>query len=108
MLIHGNGQLQHHFWGNYHATIAIGFDTTRHAALAVEVLGAGWRVGGKGGDVAYGTFTGAAYEAAEAKLVGFGADLKKLTSIAKSIDFGEPFKVAIEVVNPDQLTLPGV
>jgi hypothetical protein len=100
------GMLAHHFWGEYHATIALVFQEARGASLALPKLGAGWRASTKNADVLVWGGTGEAFKACVDVLASFGADREKVQSLRYSVDHGEWFDVAIPVRNPDQLALP--
>jgi hypothetical protein len=98
-MIIGRGQLQHHFWGSYAATIGIAFDSDADATDAQKLLpdfkqrGKALVWHGNGPDV----------DRIEALLVSFGADPDKIGSIAKSIDYGEPFTVTMPVHRVSQV-----
>ena len=90
------GQLQHHFWYDYHATIVLLAPDSKSADQIAELLGENWTIFGVGHK--YGVyFRGKNHklEGAIKQLCSFGADRKKITSLAKSIDFGEKFDVNI-------------
>ena len=98
MDIIAKGQLQHHFWGEYHASIVLAFATEALAEAALPKLAgfakhsnpAHWNVLTYHG-------TGADLKRVEALLVSLGASKKKLTSLAKSIDYGEPFEITVDL-----------
>jgi hypothetical protein len=97
MLIIAKGQLRHHFWGDYRATIILQFAT---AALAAEALPQfpDWDIHSEAHPEALIYHGGGAeLKHQEALLVSLGADRKKLGSLAKSIDFGEPFTVTVDL-----------
>lgn len=97
------GRLAHHFWGDYCATIALVFKAPEHAALALPLLGSGWRRGkNRGALVWHGT--GAELRECKSILAAFGADPDAIDSVAHSVDFGDDFAVTIPVENPDQLS----
>lgn len=88
--MHAIVRLQHHFWGDYKATIIAAFDTPEQAARANDsVEFADWDVHEREPRALVYHGGGAELKANEAMLVKFGADKKKLGSLAKSIDFGE-------------------
>lgn len=96
MKITATGQLQHHFWGDYRATICLRFATEALAQQAQARAFPNWVVRGEllgfhGG--------GEALKAEEATLVRHGADRKKLTSLRFSIDRGEPFTVTVDLTS---------
>ena len=100
--VKAQGQLRHCFWGTYEATIALWFRDEPSARDARKVLG-DWNHGendsatlvwhGKEDDL----------ERTLTRLEKFGASRNDMTSINKSIDFGEPFEVVIPVVPEEQL-----
>jgi hypothetical protein len=101
--VKGTGQLQHHFWGTYHASIAIQTANKPSADDAAKALGDGWKA------VENGKVTGVIFhgkdpelDAALNKLEEFGVQRKLVTSCAKSIDFGEKFSVTIPVIPAEQ------
>lgn len=105
LMYHAQGRLQHHFWGTYAATIVLAFVNAGFAEAALPSL-PGWQV--------HPTFpralvfhgSGDALKATERLLVSFGADKQKMTSLAKSIDYGEPFTVSVpDPAAPQQASL---
>lgn len=105
MEVKANGQLAHHFWGEYFATIALGFANTTEAYLAQKTLGTDWKLGKKSSTALVWHGNREQLNALKKVLGSFGADLKKIDSIAKSIDYGEPFTVTIPVTDPNQMNL---
>jgi hypothetical protein len=109
MIIIAKGQLQHHFWGNYCATIALIFATRELAEKAAPQLVPFHLPDNPNapGLVFHGG--GAELKAAEAVLRTHGANMKKVGSLAKSIDYGEPFTIEVDLtpegVQPEQLAL---
>jgi len=98
MIAIGRGQLQHHFWGTYCATIVLQFDDATTAARVVEDdRFCSWHLHTKHRNTI--AFHGSDPELAQAiaVLVACGADRRKVESVAHSIDFGDPFTVAIEL-----------
>jgi hypothetical protein len=89
----GKGQLQHHFWGEYYASIAIEFDTPHIANLALEKLN-GWQT--IKGHPQVISWHGKEIDETINKLATLGADRNAIASIKYSIDYGEPFEVYIE------------
>lgn len=89
----GHGQLQHHFWGTYRASIYITFASDALAIGALNHL-PGWTQ--RGNQVGY-HGGGTELKSQEDRLVALGANRTKITSIAKSIDYGEPFTIAVPV-----------
>ena len=104
MLIKANGILRHRFWGEYSAVIGLVFDNSVYAQLALEKLGERWKVGKDPKNL---TWMGNSEELdlVTKILVSFGAEEKKIASIAKSIDYGEPFAIVMEVDDPNQQKL---
>ena len=106
MNIQVHGQLKHHFWGSYFATIVLTLDNPFNDLAAVqEVLGPRWvmethKTGGY-----YLIWHGADVDAQVAMLAKYGADPKKITSLAKSVDYGEPFTATIPVKDRKQMDL---
>jgi len=103
--VKANGLLRHHFWGEYCATIVLEFDNFLHAKDALRVLGGEWSFHDKVDNVLI--FHGKKKELTkvEKTLVKYRADPKKMTSLAKSVDFGEPFTVEIPIVPEEQKEL---
>jgi hypothetical protein len=97
MVIIAKGQLQHHFWGNYVATIALIFASRELAEKAAPHLVPFHLPDNANapGLVFHGG--GAELKAAEATLKAHGANMKKVGSLAKSIDYGEPFTIEVEL-----------
>jgi hypothetical protein len=99
-MILGHGIARHHFWGDYKATIVVAFPPTHFTA---EALTAAVKTALPSFDVDEDAATGKvvarffggdqALDTAIAELVKVAAEKKKILSIARSIDFGEPFVV---------------
>jgi len=102
--VKAKGQLQHHFWGDYHASIVLVFDDAKAAQDALNVLD-GWKAHKKEPRALEWFGKEEAFKLVKAKLVELGADEKKIDSIAKSIDYGEPFTVTISIVPKEQASL---
>jgi len=102
MKVKAIGLLRHHFWGQYCATIALEFATQAHASDALRVLGDAWSQHNISDNVLM--FHGAkdALSEVEKVLIRYGADSRKLTSLAKSVDYGEIFQVEIPIVPKEQ------
>ena len=96
MMIIAKGQLQHHFWGEYSATIALQFANADLASQALPQL-PGFEVHSKVSSALIYHGTGDDLKATEALLIAKGANPKKLRSLAKSIDFGEPFTIEMDL-----------
>jgi hypothetical protein len=102
------GQLKHRFHGEYSAVIALAFDSPEHALDALSVLSIkvkGWSVGEKNKNALVWVGNSEQLEACTSVLVSFGAEEKKIASLAKSIDYGEPFEVSIPIVPQEQVSL---
>ena len=91
------GLLQHHFWGTYHASIVLMFEGAEEAGDALKILTGNWVQSKKDPCGVYGTFDREELTPIESQLAAFGADLDKMNSLEKSIDFGEEFTIAMEV-----------
>lgn len=108
-----SGVLKHHFWGNYSAEIFLKFDSkeVRDAALEKlqlesfgeyrDVLGnvrksEGWRTLESNPDVAAIHLAGEQLDQIVLLLEAMGAEKKKITSIATSIDRGELFRFEVK------------
>lgn len=96
MLITAEGRLKHHFWGEYRATIALKFATPELATAALPQF-PDWKQSDKVPSAL--TFFGDrdAVTKQEDLLERLGADRRKISSLAKSIDWGEPFTVAVDL-----------
>lgn len=127
MKIKAEGQARHRFWGEYSAHIGLFFGSKEDAEMAIPILNAGMSFGrfytaGGGYTESIGWHTvkhgqgeasrAVLVEVAEpalsrviARLVSFGAIKKDILSCSKSIDYGLPFHVEIEVGDKDQTKL---
>ncbi len=127
MKLHAKGQARHRFWGEYSAHIILGFESREAALLAQPILNKdmdfgdfltagggraaseGWRHIRDGqGDVVKALFLEAADPVlilVVQRLVSYGAEEKKILSMARSIDYGEVFEIEIEVEDPNQTEL---
>ncbi len=112
MIITARGQLQHHFWGDYCATIRLGFASRQEAELARPLLQAAelqdirmWQLGTMGAPTLRIFVDADQLEIVEKVLVSFGADPDAIGSTAHSIDYGDPFSIAIQVEDPAQMHL---
>jgi hypothetical protein len=94
MIIQAKGQLQHHFWGEYCASIYLQFHSEDLALQAQALAFPNWKH--KGSVLGF-HGTGAALKAEEATLVAHGADRKKISSLKYSIDRGEVFTVNVDL-----------
>ena len=105
-----NGILAHHFHGPYWCQIALEFESAELAALALPKLGAKWEVAKEHKEVLLWAGDSEALDEATRVLVSFGAEERKIASLAKSIDRGEPFECNIPVpdpVDPNQMSMFG-
>lgn len=103
--VQGEGLLQHHFWGSYAASIAIVFATPAEAHDALATLGGSWKLGQRSGRAVVWHGAAADADATVKRLVDYGADPEKITSVKKSIDHGEPFHVVIPTRPSEQLRM---
>jgi len=107
MRCHADGKLQHHFWGAYRASMVLLFDSAPmlDAALAAGKF-KGWDRSEKRPDTVLLWFGSSdELETAIDELAAHGAERGKIDSIAKSIDYGEPFEVEFEAEDPRQTSL---
>jgi hypothetical protein len=120
MKIEASGQLQHHFWGDYSATIGLAFDSEIECELALPFLkkmtedvgtfrnacggisdSIGWVSKGKAAAIVVSddplerTLTAL-------KTLGAGDDI---SSCRTSIDYGPMFHISMEVEDPNQVTM---
>jgi len=112
---HGKGQLQHHFWGSYVATICIIFGD---AEVVKEVLPhlPGFEVHPTDPGAAVFRGGGDAFETAKAAITRWRVPMdfpanywgndESIDSVAKSVDFGPLFCVEVEFVPNVQMALP--
>lgn len=107
MRCHAEGRLQHHFWGEYRASMVLLFDN----ALMLDATEASdkfknWERSKKRPDTVLHWFGSSdELEIAMDELAANGAERKKIDSIAKSIDYGEPFEVEFETPDLRQTNL---
>jgi len=94
-MIRAKGQLRHHFWGVYHATIVVVFDNENDAGMALPKLGEDWKPHPSEPKALSWHGNDDAYVAVETKLMSFGADKNKIASLKFSVDVGEKFEIAI-------------
>lgn len=109
----GKGGLRHHFHGTYMATVAIAFADSAIAGRALPYLGNGWKVSTSTPNALVWHGTSEALETVKATLAPYRTDAPKpvkrgrrivtpeasepIDSIARSIDYGPPFTIAIPV-----------
>lgn len=108
--VKAKGQLRHCFWGTYEATIVLWFNDAPSARDAKKVLGrdnkkvlGNWNHSHDNQSVLIWHGLGDDLENTLTELERFGADRNVITSINKSIDYGEPFEVVIPVIPEEQL-----
>ena len=121
MQLTATGIAKFHFWGEYSQTFALSFADAEEAALALPVLNrikltiggtdacgrklnpGQWMQGQKYPKSVLIFASGDDVKRIEGQLVELGADPKKISSCATSIDHGEPFKISINVDDPAQM-----
>ena len=108
MKVSAKGQLRHRFFGQYSAVIGLKFDCPGDAIAALPKLGAGWSRHETVDHALIWVGDSDALKACETTLERFGAEKRKIASLAKSVDYGEPFSITVEVEDPNQLTIGGV
>lgn len=104
MKLRANGQLQHCFWGDYHAKIILSFEDEQSATLARSALSCGmdWKQAGG----AIGVFVDSEQlKVVTDLLVKHGAVREAIDSVAHSIDYGDPFDITVEVQDPKQVLM---
>lgn len=99
-MIVGHGLARHHFWRDYYATIIVTFKPQRLlTAEVIEAVLPSFNIATHPDqpEMLTATFFGgdAALDTAIAELVAVGAERGKILSIARSIDWGEPFTVNV-------------
>lgn len=95
--INCKGRLRHCWWGTYHATVGLFCKDTFEARGVHSKLGSPWRLHEKNDSAVMYHGKGSELESVLNQLESLGADRDKMTSIAKSIDFGEEFTISVEV-----------
>ncbi len=95
MTVTANGLLQHHFWGTYSASIRLRFHSKELATQALGFL-PGFKQSPSGLQLGF-HGSGKPLVQAEALLVALGANRQAMTSVAHSIDFGDPFTITIDL-----------
>jgi hypothetical protein len=104
MKFKGQGQLRHRFHGEYSAVIAIAFESPIVADAALNQLGNTWKLSPNSKAIVWvGNIE--QLEVCKHTLGSFGADEKKIDSLAKSIDYGEPFEITISIEVEEQIHL---
>jgi hypothetical protein len=97
--------LRHRFHGEYSAVIGLEFTSEAHARDAIRYLGPGWKVGEERHNILIWSGNNDQLQEVTKVLVFFGAEEKKIASVAKSIDYGEPFQVTLDVIPQEQQSL---
>lgn len=126
MKLKAKGFGRHRFWGEYSMLLVLQFESREEALLALPVLNKnmdfgtfltaggciaiseGWRhICDAQGEAAQCLYcdAGTALDAVIARLVGYGAEEKKITSMAHSIDYCETYHIEMEVPDPNQKEL---
>ena len=108
MKANASGQLRHQFFGTYSAVIGLVFDDEYSATQALPKLGSNWKLADKNKKALIWVGNSEELKSCKTVLGSFGADIKKIDSIAKSIDFGEPFSIAVEIIPKEQLSFQGL
>lgn len=96
----GKGLLFHHFHGNYWASIVLDFSNEPNASDALRVLGGPWKQSQKDPRCLGCAVDSAQLDAVKQQLGRFGADVRAIDSLAKSVDCGEPFEVHVPLLPP--------
>ncbi len=121
------GRARHRFWGRYSAHIVLQFESQEHALKAMPMLNnkiefgkyqsaggglvdsIGWHHLTHGqGEVDKALFIEVADPALSLvvdRLTLFGAEKKKILSLARSIDYGEVFYIEMDTDDPNQLVM---
>lgn len=106
MKLIAHGRLNHHFWGEYSAGLALVFDTPEDVLMALPKLSPhglpAWRQGEKSPHLAHICVNSAQLTQLKTHLGKLGADEDKIDSCAHSIDYGDPFTIEVEVEDPRQ------
>jgi hypothetical protein len=100
----GQGQLRHRFHGEYSAVIAIAFESPIVASAALNQLGNTWKLSPNPKAIVW-VGNREQLEVCKRMLVSFGAEESKIDSLAKSIDYGEPFEITINIEAEEQIHL---
>lgn len=95
--VSAKGQLRHFFHMPYSAAIGLDFGTGENAALALKVLGDTWKTHPQSARVLMWQGNTEALNKVSDLLESYGAVRKKIASLAKSVDFGEPFDIVIPI-----------
>lgn len=98
-MIRCDGRLRHRFWGSYSALIGLRFANESHALAALPLLGAGWAQAKDMPDCLVWVGDKDSLERVTDVLVSFGAERKAIASLARSVDYGEPFVCTFDVTD---------
>jgi hypothetical protein len=102
MKVRGEGQLRHHFWSEYHATIAIIFNAPEHASKLVKKFPGFVLVERQPGAIRF-HGKGSAVELAKHAIqqhrvpMNQRRDHEQIDSLVRSADLGPPFAVEVDV-----------
>jgi len=100
-----HGRLRHRFWGTYSAAIGLMFRDAADASACLPMLGDGWHVSPTQPAALVWSGDSKALDACIETLVRFGARREAIASLAKSIDYGEPFDCTFTLPIRGQETL---
>ena len=89
------GQLKHHFWGTYAASVWLTFENATDAEIARSKVFTDWKANPAHPDTIGFHGTDPALREQLNLLAAHGADLSLVESCATSIDYGEPFTVDV-------------
>lgn len=101
------GRIAHHFHMPYWCTMALVFNSESDAKQALTILGSNWKIG-KQPKAVVASLKSDELDAMKKCFESHGMDaenIRKIDSIAKSIDYGEPFEGSLNVDNLDQACL---
>ena len=120
MIATAKGQLAHHFWGTYSASIALAFDSAGEAEAANAVLGSAWKRGPHAVSL-IAHVDKAGLDAIKERFAGAGFYLTvppcgwrhckgrcrqaPIDSLAHSVDYGPEFALTVYCEDPRQLAL---
>lgn len=117
--LHARGLERFHFWGDYSVTIILEFASEEEADRALPVLNqvkhpskrrnacgntcapGEWSKAKKSPHVLLAWIADPDLKAVHEQLAGYGADMKKISSCARSIDSGEVFTITVPAPAPE-------
>ncbi len=121
MSVRAVGQLQHGFFGDYVACVALGFESEESARACLPLLGAGWKLGEKTKKALVWGGEREALEAMKKTLARYKLTISpcswehctnkcagaSIDGVPHSIDYGPRFSVEFDVVvtPPEQISL---